>query len=201
MSACRRARPLIVRSVEGELAPQAALRLARHVEACTACRILLARERRLAQVLDGLDDVVPVDASFFDSVMASLPDRPQPAEAAVSRRERLRRGLRLAGLAAAVVAGGGLAARFLPFLRFDLAAPAMPRFAGDEAEGWFSVVGSAAQWVRMTAQTVSWSIPSGAVAGKLALTLAVEAVLVGAAVALAMSAAAVLRGGPDSRAS
>ena len=200
MSACRRAHPLIVRSVEGELAPQDALRLARHVEACTACRILLARERRLAQVLDGLDDVFAVDASFFDAAMASLPDRPQPAEATASLRDRLRRGLRLAGLAAAVVGGGGLAARFLPFLRFDLAAPAMPRFAGDET-GWLSFVGSAAQWVRMTAQTVSWSIPSGAVAGKLALALAVEAVLVGAAVALAMSAAAVLRGGPDSRAS
>ena len=194
MSACGRARPLIVRSVEGELAPQAALKLARHVEACTACRILLARERRLAQILDGLDDVVPVDASFFDAVMASLPDRPQPAENVPTRQERLRRGLRLAGLAAAVVAGGGLAARFLPFLRFDLAAPAMPRFAGDEAEGLFTFVGSAAQWVRMTAQTVSWSIPSSAMAGKLALTLAVEAILVGGAVALAMSAAAVFRG-------
>jgi anti-sigma factor RsiW len=201
VSACRRARPFIVPSVEGELAPKAALRLARHVEACTACRILLARERRLAQVLDGLDDVVPVDASFFDAVMASLPDRPQPSGTTPSRRERLRRGLRLAGLSAAVVAGGGLAARFLPFLRFDLAAPAMPRFAGDEAEGWFTFFGSAAQWVRMTAQTVSWPAPSGAVAARHALTQAVEAVLVGAAVALAMSAAAVLRRGPDSRAS
>jgi hypothetical protein len=200
VTACDRARPLIVRSVEGELAPGSALRLARHVEACTACRILLARERRLAQVLDGLDDVVPVDASFLDAVMASLPDRPSAAGPALTRRERLRRGLRLAGLCAGLVAGGGLAARFLPFLRFDLATPAMPRFAGDETESWLSFVGSAAQWVRMTAQTLSWSIPSGVVA-KLAITLAVEAVVVGAVVALATSAAAVLRRGPDSPAS
>lgn len=199
MSGCERARPLLVRSVEGELAPRAALRLARHVEACTACRILLARERRLAQVLDGLDDVVPVDASFFDSVMASLPERPA-ASPVPTRRERLRRGLRLAGLCAGLVAGGGLAARFLPFLRFDLATPAMPRFAGDDTEGWISVVGSAAQWVRMTAQTLSWSIPAGSL-GKLALTLAVEAILVGAVVALATSAAVVLGRGPDSPAS
>jgi len=199
LSGCERARPLLVRSVEGELAPRAALRLARHVEACTACRILLARERRLAQVLDGLDDVVPVDASFFDSVMASLPERPA-ASPVPTRRERLRRGLRLAGLCAGLVAGGGLAARFLPFLRFDLATPAMPRFAGDDTEGWISVVGSAAQWVRMTAQTLSWSIPAGSL-GKLALTLAVEAILVGAVVALATSAAVVLGRGPDSPAS
>jgi hypothetical protein len=199
LSGCERARPLLVRSVEGELAPRAALRLARHVEACTACRILLARERRLAQVLDGLDDVVPVDASFFDSVMASLPERPS-ASSVPTRRERLRRGLRLAGLCAGLVAGGGLAARFLPFLRFDLATPAMPRFAGDDTEGWISVVGSAAQWVRMTAQTLSWSIPAGSL-GKLALTLAVEAILVGAVVALATSAAVVLGRGPDSPAS
>jgi len=199
LSGCERARPLLVRSVEGELAPRAALRLARHVEACTACRILLARERRLAQVLDGLDDVVPVDASFFDSVMASLPERPA-ASPVPTRRERLRRGLRLAGLCAGLVASGGLAARFLPFLRFDLATPAMPRFAGDDTEGWISVVGSAAQWVRMTAQTLSWSIPAGSL-GKLALTLAVEAILVGAVVALATSAAVVLGRGPDSPAS
>ncbi|HJQ99458.1 MAG TPA: zf-HC2 domain-containing protein [Candidatus Polarisedimenticolaceae bacterium] len=200
MTTCDRARPLIVRSVEGELAPRSALRLARHVEACTTCRILLARERRLAQMLDGLDDVVPVDASFLDAVMASLPDRPSPTGPVPTRRERLRRGLRLAGLCAGLVAGGGLAARFLPFLRFDLATPAMPRFAGDETESWLSVVGSAAQWVRMTAQTLSWSIPPGVVA-KLAITLAIEAVVVGGVVALATSAAVVLRGGPDSPAS
>jgi hypothetical protein len=199
VSGCERARPLIVRSVVGELAPRAALRLARHVEACTACRILLARERRLAQVLDGLDDVVPVDASFFDSVMASLPDR--PSHASPSRRERLRRGLRLAGLSAMLVAGGGLAARFLPFLRFDLATPAMPRFAGDETEGWFTFAGAAAQWVRMTAQTLSWSIPSGSLGAKLALTLFAGAVLAGAVVALATSATIALRRGPDSPAS
>jgi len=76
----------------------------------------------------------------------------------------------------------------------------MPRFAGDDTEGWISVVGSAAQWVRMTAQTLSWSIPAGSL-GKLALTLAVEAILVGAVVALATSAAVVLGRGPDSPAS
>ena len=71
MSACDRIRPWIARSVDGDLVPGEAFRLARHLTTCTACRIVLARESRLAAILAGVDDACSVDESFFESVMAS----------------------------------------------------------------------------------------------------------------------------------
>ena len=43
MNRCRRIRPWIARSVDGDLEPGEAFRLARHLATCTACRIVLAR--------------------------------------------------------------------------------------------------------------------------------------------------------------
>jgi hypothetical protein len=152
----------MVRSVDGDLEPGEALRLARHLATCTACRIVLARELRLAEMLDGTADAFNVDESFFGAVMASLPDRPVRPAVEASRETRRRRGLRLAAWGAVAALGGGLAARVLPSLRLDMAAPAMPRFTPDDTDGLISVIGLAAQWIRMTAQSVAWAGSSGA---------------------------------------
>src|SRR4029079_17425550 len=58
-SACSECRPLLFRVAEGEADPDEALRVARHLPTCTTCRIVLAREIRLARVLESLDDAIP----------------------------------------------------------------------------------------------------------------------------------------------
>ena len=189
MTGCRRIRPWIVRSVDGDLDPGEALRLARHLATCTACRIVLARESRLAEMLDGAADAFNVDESFFGAVMASLPDRPVRPAVEISRETRRRRGLRLAAWGAAAALGGGLAARVLPSLRLDMATPAMPRFTPDDTDGLISVIGLAAQWIRMTAQSVAWAGSSGAWGAWTIGALSLWAVLAASATLLTVSGA------------
>lgn len=201
MTDCGRLRSLIVRSVDGDLEPGEAFRLARHLTTCTACRIVLARESRLAQMLDGASDTVSVDESFFETVMASLPDRPVPRALESSRETRRKRGIRLATLGALLALGGGLAARVLPSLQFDVAAPAMPRFSPGESEGFFTVLGLAAQWIRMTANSAVWAGSSGSW-GALAMgALSLSAVLAALATLITVSGAVAWASRPDSRAS
>jgi len=191
MTRCGSVRPWIVRSVDGDLEPSEALRLARHLATCTACRIALARESRLAEMLGAADDALTVDESFFGAVMASLPERPVRTGLEVSRRSRWRRGLRLAAFGVVGVLGAALAARVLPSLHLDVATPGMPRFAPDEADGWISLIGSAAQWIRMTAQSITWAGAPGAWGAStigafgLAVALAVAATLLAVSGALA----------------
>lgn len=201
MIRCRRALPLIVRSIEGETSPEDALRLARHVEDCTSCRILLARERRLAGMLDAMGDVVAVDESFLAEVMASLPERVAPRSAADRTARGWRRGLKLAGTASVVTLGAGLAARLLPSLRLDLSAPLMPRFTPEETGGWIPLFGAAAQWIRMTAESLAWTGPTGAFGPRVVGVLALEAGLVGAVALLAISGALAIAVRPGSRTS
>jgi len=189
MSRCRSVQAWIVRSVDGDLAPVEALRLARHLATCTGCRIVQAKEARLAEMLDADDDGFAVDESFFESVMASLPELPVKPAAEVSRRARWRRGLRLASMASLGALAAGLAARFLPSLRMDVATPAMPRFTPDDTDGWISMIGSAAQWIRMTAQSVAWAGSSSALSPWTIGALSLGAVLAGAAALLALSGA------------
>ena len=189
MSRCRGVQAWIVRSVDGDLEPVEALRLARHLATCTACRIVHAKEARLAEMLDADDDAFAVDESFFQAVMASLPERPLKPAADVSRRARWRRGLRLASMGSLAALAMGLAARFLPSLRMDVATPAMPRFTPDDTDGWISIIGSAAQWIRMTAQSVAWAGSSSALSPWTIGALSLSAVLAGAAALLALSGA------------
>lgn len=73
--------PLLSRVAEGEANPDEAMRAARHLSDCTACRIILARERRLAAILeDGLEDSVPVGEDFVRAVMDNLPAEPPKPE-------------------------------------------------------------------------------------------------------------------------
>ena len=83
---CERFRPLLSRFAEGEADPAEALGLAGHLASCTACKILLARERRLHAALDGLHDPVAVDEEFSRLVMAALPAGPPPAAASRPKR-------------------------------------------------------------------------------------------------------------------
>jgi hypothetical protein len=89
---CRRVRPLLHAVAYGEAQPQDAMLTARHVSDCTACRILLARERRLAAVLDGgFEDLLGVGEDFLEAVMAHLPKGPPPPTQAWTFRRRLKR--------------------------------------------------------------------------------------------------------------
>jgi len=186
---CRRVRPWITRSVDGDLEPGEALRLARHLSTCTACRIVLARETRLAEILEGVDDTCSVDESFFEAVMASLPERPARPAVALSRKDRWRRGLRLAAWGSIAALGAALAGRFLPSISLDVATPAMPRFTPDETDGLISLLGSAAQWIRMTAESVAW-VGSSATPGPWTIgAISLSATLAGLALILALSGA------------
>ena len=187
-SRCRRIRSWIVRSVDSDLEPKEALLLGRHLTSCTACRIVLARETRLTDVLGAMTDPLEVDERFFESVMASLPDLPPRPPVEVSRKVRWRRGLRLAMWASVAALGAGVLARVLPALRIDVAAPVLPRFAPDETGGWISIVGAVAQWVRMTAQSVSVAGSSGGI-GALTVGALSCGFVAGAATILALSAA------------
>jgi len=100
---CQSLAPLLYRVAEGEAAPDEAMRSARHLSDCTACRILLARERRLAAMLEeGLDDPLQVGEDFVQTVMATLPQGPPPAPShkrkAALRKRRLLKLASLAGL-------------------------------------------------------------------------------------------------------
>ncbi len=116
MNTCDRFRPLLSSFAEGEARPDEALGVASHLADCTACKIVLARERRLHEALDGLGDPVSVDEEFARLVMAALPVGPPP------RADRARRrGLELAGLLGVSSVVGALAFRVL-----DVAVAAEP---------------------------------------------------------------------------
>jgi len=84
---CERIRPLLFPYIEREAAPAEAMLVAEHLTGCTACKILVARKRHLARMLEsGLEDRIPVGEEFVRSVMATLPDGPPPAPK--SRRRR-----------------------------------------------------------------------------------------------------------------
>ncbi len=189
MNRCATVRPWIARSVDFDLEPGEALRLARHLARCTACRIALAREFRLAEMLGGVDDAFGIDESFFAAVMASLPELPVRPGIEVSRRARWRRGLRLAAFGSVGALGAGLAARVLPSLRLDVATPGMPRFTPDDTDGWISLIGSAAQWIRVTAQSITWAGSSGSLGASTIGALWLAAALAGVATLLALSGA------------
>jgi anti-sigma factor RsiW len=110
MCNCDAIRPLLSHVAEGEVAPGEAMSVARHLADCTACKIVLARERRLARMLEQDLEDLPVGEEFVQSVMATLPQGPPPAR---SKNER-RRGLRLAGFAGFLGASALFLSQFLP---------------------------------------------------------------------------------------
>lgn len=110
MSSCEAIRPLLSHVAEGEVDPGEAMSVARHLADCTACKIVLARERRLARMLEQDLHDLPVGEEFVQSVMATLPQGPPPRP----RKDGKRHGLRLAGLAGFLGAGALALSQFLP---------------------------------------------------------------------------------------
>lgn len=130
---CEAIRGDMARHVDGECDPRTSYEIARHLPECTACRIVLARERRLREALD----VLPIDAAedtrIVDRVMDALGESPAPRSQAVER--RVRRGLRLAGLLGTVAWLGLPASRSIRTAGLEGAgfrvAPPSPEAAGD----------------------------------------------------------------------
>ena len=92
MKRCNLIAPLLPRVAEREARPDEALEVARHVEECTACRIRLAREHRLQQLLDDPLDSLPSAEDFVADVMSHIPAEPPPRP----RPRKRRRGIQLA---------------------------------------------------------------------------------------------------------
>ena len=123
---CREIAPLLYRVAEADASPDEAMRTARHLSDCTACRILLARELRLASMLEeGLCDPLQVGEDFVRDVMDNLPQGPpRPA-----RSRRARRLLKLASIAGwialvpLVASTSGVAARIPAIAGFKAMLP------------------------------------------------------------------------------
>jgi len=135
---CAKHRPLLGRWVEGETSPSEALQLARHLPDCTACRIIVAREVRLARILDGLGDSIAVGEGFSRTVMRLLPQGPPPAS------RRARASLKLAGLGGALVLAGMGAWRLATCLLSGQAAPLCPRLELAHVEHLLATLGGVA---------------------------------------------------------
>ena len=114
MADCVQIRPLLYPYLEREAGPAEAMDVAHHLSDCTACKILMARKRRLARMLEeGLEDSIPVGDDFVHSVMATLPDGPPPR----TRKSRGNRGLKLAALIGVLFSLGQTAAGRWPVAR------------------------------------------------------------------------------------
>ncbi len=132
MSNCDALVPLLSRVAEGEASPDEAMRAAHHLSDCTACRITLARERRLAAILeDGLEDSLPVGEDFVRAVMDNLPaEPPKPERSTLRKRRSLKLAclvglLSLAPLFGVTGGGGGASSGSLTWnLATDLREPA-----------------------------------------------------------------------------
>lgn len=158
---CVRIRPLIGSLAEGELAPDEAMRVARHLPDCTACRIIAARERRLARMLEEDLDDLPVGEEFVRTVMSTLPDGPPPPPTKsdrAARRWKTRRGLKLAGLFG-MLAGAGWTLWQQAVVQGALARPALPTFSLEQSEGYLqavaALIGVVLGFVRMTLATLA----------------------------------------------
>lgn len=186
VSDCQPIRPLVLRVHEREASPEEAMRVARHLSDCTACRILLARERRLASMLaEELEDL-PVGEDFVQAVMATLPKGPPP-------RRRRYRGLKLASIAGML---GLLTVPTLPTLSSGLlgnlisrAPAAEPDALSRGVDGLFGVVQvvvGALELTRLPLQSPELLLPIGAAILLIAFATGVGALTIGLVAARAV---------------
>ena len=184
MDPCSDCRPLLVRVAEGEADPDEALQVARHVPGCTPCRILLAREIRLARMLDTLDDAIPVDEAFLAEVMRALPsDPPRP----LRPRSAARRGLKLAAWLGGVAIGAGIAARLTQLAgSTELSTPLAHLRVGD-MDGMLATAASAARLALELVDRVSSGFAVSLPALDLGSPLRIAALLPGALAVAALS--------------
>lgn len=183
MTVCERFRPLLSRSAEGDLAPEEAIHIGRHVDDCTSCRIRLARERRLAEMVTGLGDPIEVDESFLARIMDELPRGAPP-------RRRGRRGLKLAGIALLLASAGATAATWTSSAGggsiVDLL-PSLPSGGGVQLAAGFERLAralAAAVVPTLDGGSIRWSAPS--------LTATIAAITIPTLAATAAIASAVV---------
>jgi hypothetical protein len=150
MRDCAAIRPLLYNASDGELNPKETMEVARHLADCTACKIVVARERRLARMLEEDLQDIPVGDDFFRSVMASLPSEPPP----VSKKKK-RHGLRLAGLGGLIAAGALLASRIAPLQGYYRSATNLPAVDFESSQGAFDGLLDLVRLVVMSLKTVA----------------------------------------------
>jgi len=195
---CEEIRPLVFRVDEGDATPDQAMRVARHLSDCTACRIARARERRLAEMLANQLDELPVGDDFVDSVMSTLPQELPVRKRQQSPRRRNWHGLKLASFGGLV---GWLALQAGPGLPGHLTLPArvLPRLMTDSGptipDGLIGLARFVAAAVEALASGVPLSVPSiAAVGAALAVAVALGALLtLAGASAVFVAAARTLR--------
>jgi hypothetical protein len=148
MTNCRPIRAMLPRAAEGEISPADSLRLARHLPRCTACRILLARERRLAEMLDAIEDTLPVQSEFAARVMGALPEGPPPARASALVRAR-RRGLGIAGIVGLVGVGTAILAQLARLGPGRGPLPGLPHFTLEGMDSLLEILGGLVRLVML----------------------------------------------------
>lgn len=154
MHDCATIRPLLSNASDGELNPKETMLVARHIADCTACKIVVARERQLARMLEEDLQDIPVGEDFFRSVMASLPKEPPPAE----DKKQKRHGLRLAGLGGFIAAGALLASRLTPLQGYYRSATNLPALDFDSSQGGFEGLLDVVRLVVMSLRTIATGI-------------------------------------------
>lgn len=153
MHDCTAIRPLLYNASDGELNPKETMLVARHLADCTACKIVVARERRLARMLEEDLQDIPVGDDFFRSVMASIPKEPPPA-----KDRKKRHGLRLAGLGGFLAAGALLASRLIPLQGYYRTATNLPALDFESSQGGFEGLLDLVRLVVMSLRTVATGI-------------------------------------------
>lgn len=182
MTDCIDYQALLFRLAEGEAAPDEALRAARHLSDCTACRIVLAREERLAEMLDRIGDELPVTESFLASVMSAIPRRRRPAP--VRSSPRLRRGMKLAGWLGAAALGGEAAWHAVRAMGAMRLVPDLPRPVPADLSAWMELAAGAFRTASAVLDGASTTLPLDLPTFRIAAGVALSA-SVPAAVALA----------------
>jgi len=167
MTRCDLITALLPAVAEGDAEPVETVCVARHIETCTRCGILLARERRLSEAIEAIRDIEVGDL-FTTAVMGRLP-------ATFQKRKRDRRGLRLAvvgGLTALAVALAG-ASRMGWEAGLPSAAP--PSLPADIAEPAAGSMIALAQMVLMALQSIVEAPLVAAAPGAMLLTILIAA--------------------------
>jgi hypothetical protein len=156
-TACANVRPLLPRIADGEASPAEAMLVARHLQDCTACRILLARERRLATILEEeLEDRVLVGEDFLQDVMANLPKEPPPRP----RTRRARGFLKLAGFSGLLLGLPALAMRISEHAATRLPSLALPRLESSGGDAGLESVVGVSRLLLAVADSLGRQLPS-----------------------------------------
>ena len=154
---CNAARPLLPRIADGDASPAEAIQIARHLHDCTACRILLAREERLAAILEEeFEDHLLVGEDFLRDVMANLPKEPPPRP----RAKKTRRNLKLAGSAGLLLGLAAMGSRGVDFAATHLPTLALPRLDAEVGEGGFEAMLGLSRVLLAVAEFIARHLPA-----------------------------------------